>query len=128
MSLNPREVLIFSNQFGEITDKRVIYFTKKNWFSGIIREYIPLRQIVFVRYETNQSFLGCLFWLSLGCFWQDYLKFLFCAIGLVLFFFGYPQILVITAGGTASPSVGLFWEIGDAEKFVSVLRNQIVND
>jgi len=32
----------FSNSFGEVTDKRVVYYRKKGWFCGGSREDIPL--------------------------------------------------------------------------------------
>src|SRR5438477_12857045 len=57
---------VFSNAFGSVTDRRVIYFREKGWISGGSREDVPIKHITSVRVDiTRRPFWGA-FLLLLG--------------------------------------------------------------
>jgi hypothetical protein len=43
-----------SNPFGTVTDKRVVYFREKGWFSGGSREDVPLKHVTSVRIDIKR--------------------------------------------------------------------------
>jgi hypothetical protein len=128
MSSGSGETIVFNNRFGEITNKRLVYFAKKGWFSGKSREDIPLKQVVSVRQETGRNIFSGLIWTVFG------LILLVGVIGIVpliygiLLLWGSPTVFVVTAGGTATRSVAFPWESKDAEEFVDALRNELFKD
>lgn len=122
------ENLIFKNQIGEISDKRLIYFAKNNWFSGGSREDIPLKQIVSVRYETDQNLFWGWFLLILGILTFYTIIGLFPLLRGIVYIWGSPIVSVSTTGGTANKSVGLPWQKKEALDFVEALRNQVFRD
>jgi hypothetical protein len=66
MTLGLPENKVFKNRLEKISDRRLIYFAKKSWFSGGSREDIPLKQVVSVRYETNPNIFWGLFLTVIG--------------------------------------------------------------
>lgn len=126
------EETIFSNNFGSITTKRVIYYRKKGWFSGRFREDVPLKQIASIQYDVSRNiFWGIVFLLiGLSCFGSSdsaLFGIIFLAVS-ILILWGSPAVMIVTTGGTTSPSIGYPWEKKEAEAFVSSLRNQIFSD
>ena len=120
------------NEFGTVTNKRVIYFREKGWFSGGSREDIPLQHVTSVRLDTSRSILlGILLFLiglgTLGA--QGGAK----AIGVcflvlaVLLLWGSPKVVVNTAGRDLNAAKGLPWQRSSANAFVEALRQQLFN-
>lgn len=120
---------ISSTIFGTITTKRVRFRAKKSLFSGVSEMDMPIRHVTSVRYETTRhpvwgillalAGIGCLLvggsLIVLGIIW-----FAIAAICL----WGSPKVIV-TTGGDSQHSVSFPWNKGQAEQFVSALRNQL---
>lgn len=128
MSSASVEQTIVSNRYGTVTNKRVIYFADKGWFSGGRREDVPLKQVVSIRYETSRSILMGIFCLLVGLALLMYVVGIIpVAIG-VLLLWGSPKVNVVTAGGTATPVVGWPWQRKEAQVFVNALRSQLFSE
>src|SRR2546425_5348040 len=52
------EITYIENPFGVVTDRRVVYYRRKGWFSGGSWEDEPLKHGTSVRYEISLSLLG----------------------------------------------------------------------
>jgi hypothetical protein len=119
---------VFKNRLGEISDRRLIYFAKRSWFSGGSREDIPLKQVVSVRYETDQNIFWGLFLTVIGVLGLFMIIGLFPLLRGIVYLWGSPIVFVVTTGGTANRSVGFPWQKKEAEEFVEALRNQLFKD
>lgn len=118
--------------FGAITTKRVKYRAKKSLFSGVSEVDIPIRHVTSVRYETTRHPIWGVIFAIVGLF------FVFASSGsidgigigiaaLILaaaLLLGWPKVIVTTAGDSL-PSVSFPWNKGQAQQFVSALRNQL---
>jgi hypothetical protein len=128
----PTERIFVENEFGTITNKRVIYYRAKGWFSGGSREDIPLQHVTSVRLGISRSaFLGTLFvLLSLALLGAEgdaiILGVLFFAVAFLLFW-GSPTVVVNTAGRDLNAVKGLPWQRQSADAFVEALRQQLFN-
>ena len=122
-----------SNQFGTVTNKRVIYFRNKGWFSGGSRQDIPLKHVTSVRLDTSRSVIGGIFLLLIG------LGLLAAAGGVkvggiifvalaVLLLWGSPSVVVNTAGNDLNMAKGFPWLRGEATAFVEALRKQLFHE
>ena len=66
MSEAATEITVIQNAFGIVTDRRVIYYRSKGWFSGGSREDIPLQHVTSVRLEISRQVLGGILLLLIG--------------------------------------------------------------
>lgn len=60
------ETTYIENPFGLVTDRRVVYYRRKGWFSGGSREDVPLKHVTSIRYEVSRSLLGGILLIALG--------------------------------------------------------------
>jgi hypothetical protein len=140
MSKGSREQEIISNKFGTITDKRVIFSSKKDLFKSGSQEEMPLKQVVSVRFYQHKSIVAIIAGsigivlplvvvallpgnlialISAGiiialCLWIAYL-------GIA----GFPTVAVTTAGGKISQARGWPNDKSEAKAFALVLREKI---
>lgn len=120
------------NEFGTVTNKRVIYFREKGWISGGSREDIPLQHVTSVRLDTKRSVIVGVFLLLVGLGMLGApggLKLggvLFLALAILLLW-GSPTVIVNTAGRDLNASKGLPWTRPAAQVFVEALRQQLFN-
>jgi len=125
------EQTIVSNEFGAVTNKRVIYNRAKSWFGGGSREDIPLQHVTAVRLEHSRQILGgsllLLVGLSMLASDSAATKFLaFVVLGLsLLCFWGSPKVVVNTAGNDLRAAGGPPWQKNKAIEFVEALREQL---
>lgn len=128
MTINSGEQSIFSNRFGEVSDRRLIYLWKKSWFSGNKRVDIPIKQVVSVSHDTERKIFAGLFWLVIGI---SLLRYVIGIIPLLIGIFliwGSPRVTVRNAGAENMPSIGFPWEKQSAEEFAVAVRNQLFKD
>lgn len=126
------ESTFVQNEFGTVTNKRVVYYRNKGWLSGGSREDIPLQHVTSVRLDTSRSiFVGLLLLLAgfvmLGA--DGALKIagvvlLFLAVILI---WGSPLVVVNTAGRDLNAAKGWPWQRKTASTFVEALRTQLFN-
>ncbi len=122
------EQALVDNQYGIVTSKRVTYMAKKGWFSGGVREDVPLKQIVSVRFETSRSIFWGLVCVALGLALLAFVVGIIPLIFGILLLWGSPRVVVVTAGGTSVPVTGWPWQKKEGESFVSTLRTQLFSD
>jgi hypothetical protein len=119
--------------FGTVTEKRVIYFTKKGWLGGGAREDIPLRHVTSIRLETSRHIIGGFLLLFMGLLFMaapggaKVLALIPLAFG-VLLLWGSPKVVLNTAGGDLRPARGLPWTRPEANKFVLAVRAQLFKE
>ena len=123
-----KEQIFVSNMFGSVSDKRVVYFRKKGWFSGGSREDVPLRHVTSVRIEKARSIIGGIIFVLIG------LATIYFVVGIIplaigiLLLWGSPTVVVNTAGGDLSAAKGWPWQKEAAEEFVEALRKQLFKE
>lgn len=128
-----QEQTFVENEFGTVTNKRVIYYRAKSWFSGGSREDIPLKHVTSVRLETSRSIVwGILLLLvGLGCLGggdgAPIIGFFLIALA-VLLFWGSPAVVVNTAGNDVNTAKGFPWTKKNASSFVEALRKQLFHE
>jgi hypothetical protein len=123
-----KEQIFANNVFGTVSDKRVVYFRKKSWFSGGSREDVPLRHVTSVRVEKTRSIIWGIIFIVIGLFTIYFVVGVIpLAIG-VLLLWGSPTVVVNTAGGDLSAAKGWPWQKKDAEEFVEALRKQLFKE
>jgi hypothetical protein len=123
-----------SNPFGTVTDKRVIYFRAKGWFSGGSREDIPLKHVTSVRVDIKRHpvvgiVLGLIGFAALASGQAGVViggLILIALAGLVLW--GSPSVVVNTAGQDLSAARGFPWQRNEANAFVDALRRQLFRE
>ena len=123
-----KEQTFVENKFGTVTDKRVIYFREKGWFSGGSREDVPLKHVTSVRIDKTRSIVWGILLVLMG------LATIIVVVGVVplafgiLLLWGSPTVVVNTAGGDLSAAKGWPWQTDDAEEFVNALRKQLFKE
>lgn len=125
MDEGQNEQTFVKNRFGTVTDKRVIYYRSKGWFSGGSREDIPLKHVTSVRIDRTREILLGIFCILIG---YVTLTFIFGIVLLafgILWVWGSPTVVVNTAGGDLSTAKGFPWQTNAAEEFVKALRKQL---
>jgi hypothetical protein len=128
MDEKQKEQTFVENMFGTVTDKRVIYFREKGWFSGGSREDVPLKHVTSVRIDRTRSIIWGIILVLIG------LTTLIFVVGVVplvfgiLLLWGSPTVIVNTAGGDLSAAKGWPWQMNAAEEFVKALRNQLFKE
>jgi len=120
------------NEFGTITNKRVIYYRAKGWFSDGSREDIPLHHVTSVRLGIARSdFLGTLFVLLslalLGAEGDAIILGVLCFAVAFLLLWGSPTVVVNTAGRKLNAAKGFPWQRASANAFVEALHQQLFN-
>lgn len=127
------EKTFVENAFGTVTNKRVIYFREKGWFSGGSREDIPLQHVTSVRLDTSRSFITGFFLFLIGvgvlagADGGAKLIGIVLAIIAILLIWGSPSVVVNTAGRDLKAAKGLPWQRSSADEFVEALRHQLFN-
>ena len=123
------EQYAFSNKFGEVSDRRLVYFWKKNWFSGKRRIDIPMKQVVSVTDDVERNFFGGVFFTVVGTIllMNNIIGIIPLAVG-ILIIWGAPTVIIRNAGGEKMGSVGYPWEKGAAEEFANAVRTQLFKD
>ena len=132
MSEYAAEVIHVANAFGTVTDRRIVYFRSKGWFSGGSKEVIPLQRIASVRLEISRPFLLWVPLLLLGLILLRENGVLAitggAAIGLaVLLLWGSPMVVVNAAARGLNKEKGWPWQKPEAEAFVETLREGLVH-
>lgn len=123
------EQYAFSNQFGEVSDRRLVYWWKKNWFSGKRRIDIPMKQVVSITYDTERNFFGGLLFTVIGSIWlMNHIIGIIPLIVGLLIIWGAPAVIIRNAGGEKMVSVGYPWQNKAAEEFATAVRNQLFKD
>lgn len=122
------ETTYLNNPFGLVTNRRVVYYRKKGWFSGGSREDVPLKHVTSVRVETSRSLVGGVLLILLGA------VLLYFVIGIVplalgvLLLWGSPSVVVATAAGDREAMKGWPWHRELAEEFAKALRSQLFKE
>ncbi|HEY9833227.1 MAG TPA: hypothetical protein V6D26_21925 [Stenomitos sp.] len=140
MSRGSREQEVLSNKFGTITDKRLIFLSKKDLFKNGDREEMLLKQVVSVRFYQQKSFVailtgsigilvslagvsllrGNIVALLIGailislCVWIAY-------VGIA----GFPTVAVTSSEGKITRAKGWPKDKSEAKAFALVLREKI---
>ena len=127
------EVIHVANAFGTVTDRRIVYFRSKGWFSGGSKEVISLQRVTSVRLETSRPFLLWVPLLLLGLILLRENGVLAitggAAIGLaVLLLWGSPMVVVNAAARGLNKEKGWPWQKPEAEAFVETLREGLVHN
>jgi hypothetical protein len=140
MSRGSREQEVLKNKFGTITDKRVIFLSKRDLFNSGSQEEMPLMQVVSVRFYQQKSFvaiiagsLGIVLPLVVVSLLPGNLIALMIGaiiIGLCLCIAyvgiaGFPTVAVTTAGGKTTQARGWPNDKSEAKAFALVLREKI---
>ena len=133
MSEAAAEVIHIENAFGTVTDRRMIYFRSKGWFSGGSREVVPLQRVTSVRLEISRPFLlaGPLLLLGLILLRGNGVLAMTGggAIALaVLLLWGSPMVVVNAAARGLNKEKGWPWQKPEAEAFVETLREGLVHN
>lgn len=140
MSRGSREQEVLQNKFGTITDKRVIFLSRRDLFNSGSQEEMPLRQVVSVRFYQQKSFVaiiagsigivlplvvvsllpGNLIALMIGAIIIG-LCLCIAYVGIA----GFPTVAVTTAGGKTTQARGWPNDKSEAKAFALVLREKI---
>lgn len=128
--VQPSEPTFVENEFGTVTNKRVVYYRNKGWLSGGSREDIPLQHVTSVRLDTSRSLIGGILLLLIGLnmLGADGAASLFGLLLItlaVILLWGSPVVVVNTAGLDLKASKGWPWHRGKASAFVEALRSQL---
>jgi hypothetical protein len=139
MSRGSREQEVLRNKFGTITDKRVIFLSKRDLFNSGSQEEIPIMQVVSVRFYQQKSvptIIAGVIGIVLPVVVVSLLPGNFIAlisgaiiIGLCLCIAyigitGFPSVAVTTAGGKTTQARGWPNEKSEAKAFALVLREK----
>ena len=123
-----KEQIFVSNMFGSVSDKRVVYFRKKGWFSGGSREDVPLKHVTSVRIEKTRSIIGGIIFVLIGLVTIYFVVGIIPLVIGILLLWGSPTVVVNTAGGDLNVAKGWPWQKGDAEEFVDALHKQLFKE
>jgi hypothetical protein len=131
---------LLSNKFGTISNKEVIFLSKKGLLGSKSVEEIPMHQIVAVRFYKQKSFVVAILG-ALGILTAFVIATLFSGslilkiIGLVVLALGLwvayigiggiPTVLITTGEGKTTQSSGWPNDRNEAKAFALVLREQI---
>ncbi|QSQ51477.1 hypothetical protein [Xanthomonas translucens] len=131
-SIQNSELTFVENEFGTVTNKRVMYYRNKGWLSGGSREDIPLQHVTSVRLDISRSIIAGLFFLLFGFVMLGaeggfkFIGFSLLALAFVLLW-GSPLVVVNTAGRDLNAAKGWPWQRKNAAEFVEALRTQLFN-
>lgn len=122
------ETTYIENPFGVVTDRRVVYYRRKGWFSGGSREDVSLKHVTSIRLEIDRRMLGGILLVLLG------LVLLVWVIGIVplvlgiLLLWGSPTVVITTAAGDREAMKGWPWQRELAEDFAKAVRGQLFKE
>jgi VIT1/CCC1 family predicted Fe2+/Mn2+ transporter len=141
MSQSSGEQELINNQFGVISDQRVIFPSNKSLFSSGSQEEFPIRQIVSARFYKQKSipiaaigaFLGTLLPILIIAFLPGnivaiIMGLLVLAMGLWVAYVGIsgvPKVIIKTTEGKTSQATGWPNHKDEAKAFALVLREKI---
>ena len=131
--VQPSESTFVENEFGTVTNKRVVYYRNKGWLSGGSREDIPLQHVTSVRLDTSRNIIIGLLFLLVGLIMLAAGGSIKMILGLVLLalavilLWGSPLVVVNTAGRDLNAAKGWPWHRQKASAFVEALRTQLFN-
>jgi len=128
MAENQGERTFIDNPFGVVTNKRVVYFRKKGWFSGGSRQDVPLRHVTSVRVETFRSIGLGIFLVLIGLVLLAFVIGIIPLIFGILLLWGSPMVVVNTTGGDREFMTGWPWHRQLAEDFAEALRKQLFRE
>jgi hypothetical protein len=127
----PERISVETN-YGTVSNIRVTFYARKWLLGGKSVEDLPMRHITAVRLETVRHWIwGTLLGLIGLALLASKSGGIVVGIILValaaLLIWGWPKVVVNTAGGDLRPSVGMPWTRGQADEFVTALRRELVN-
>ena len=122
------EQTFVDNKFGTVTDKRVIYFRGKGWFSGGSREDVPLNHITSVRIDNIRSIVWGILLVLIGLFTITFIIGIVPLAFGILLILGSPTVIINTGGGDLRATKGWPWQTKTAEEFVEALRHQLFKE
>lgn len=140
MSRGSREQEVLSNKFGTITDKRLIFLSKKDLFQNGTREEMTLKQVVSVRFYQQKSFvailsgsIGILFSIAVVSLLPSNLVALMSGLLLIALcvwiayigIAGFPTVAITTKEGKTTHATGWPNDKSEAKAFALVLREKI---
>ncbi|MBD2126585.1 hypothetical protein NDI39_05455 [Microcoleus sp. ZQ-A2] len=140
MSRGSREQEVLSNKFGTITDKRVIFLSKKDLFQNGSREEMTFKQVVSVRFYQQKSFIaiilgsiGILLSIAVVSLLPGNLVALMSALLIIALcvciayigIAGFPTVAVTTTEGKLTCARGWPNDKSEAKAFALVLREKI---
>jgi hypothetical protein len=132
MSEGIAEFTHIENAFGTVTDRRVIYFRSKGWFSGGSKEVVSLHRIASVRLEiSRQFFLGIPLMMGLSLQADHGVLSVVALVAIVfaaLLLWGSPTVVMNAAGHGRNVEKGWPWQCTEAMAFVETLRVRLVHD
>ena len=125
------EHVIMQNLFGTVTDIAVHYNVRKGLLAGISQETLPIRHVTAVRLETTRHWiwgglLGLIGLALLASKGAGIIGGIILVAIAVLLIWGWPKVMVNTAGGDMRPSVSWPWTRTEADEFVGALRNELI--
>lgn|SRR5690554_3263831 len=130
-TLHGNEQQVSVTGYGTVTDRRVVFHSKKGWFSGGSQEDLPLKHITSVRLETNRRVLLGIVLLLAGLISMS-ADWLFVGLVLivvaVLLLWGSPRVVLNTAGSDLRPATGFPWTREEARTFVQAVQSQLFRD
>jgi hypothetical protein len=132
MSEATAEVMQIENAFGTVTDRRLIYFRSKAWFSGGSKEVILLQRVTSVRLEISRPVLLVVPLLLLGLLFLrgDGVPAIIggATIALAALLLWGSPVVVINAGARGlNKEKGWPWQKPEAEAFVETLRDGLIH-
>ncbi len=129
------EVLLFENEFGKITNRKLTYLKGRDYFEKGKEEIIALNKITHIQLQTNRELASGVFFsvlivgLVIGAFWS--LWTLLLAIMLlpvaVICFTKFPAIVLIKQDGKKAVMRGWTWHTEAAIEFTDQLQKQFKN-
>jgi hypothetical protein len=120
------------NPYGVVTNIRVTLNARKWLLGGKSVEDLPMRHITAVRLEAVRHWIwGALFGLIglalLPARSGGFVLGIVLVALAALLIWGWPKVVVNTAGGDLRPSVGMPWTRGKADEFVAAVRSELVH-
>ena len=117
----------FSNKFGEVLPDRIVFYLRKSFFGGSVREEYAVKHITSIRHESKKwpiwGIVSGLFGLiSLNS--SPLLGLVFLGIAAILFI-GVPSVTINSAGGERHTSYGSFSDGEEAKAYARAVREVV---
>jgi serine/threonine protein kinase len=127
------EVLLFENEFGKITNKKLTYLKGRDYFEKGKEETIALNKISQIHFQTRQELASGIFFMILligafiGVFWSGWAWLI--ALPLLpitsICFTEFPAIIIQKQDGKKTVMRGWFWHTEKAREFAEVLKKEL---
>lgn len=122
------EITCLTNRFGTVTDRRIVYFRKKGWFSKGTREDIPLRHVTSILAGTHRPIVAGVVLLIVGsCGAICILPIPLIPLAIFMLW-GSPMVVINTTGGDVNAGLGFPWHRAQAEAFAEAARSQLFRE